>query len=63
MNTIDHNELLTPEELAQRLKVGKSWVYEHCRERTLNRLPGFKIGKYLRFRESDVLEWLSQQSR
>lgn len=60
MNT--NNDLLTPEELAKRLKVPVSWVYEHCRERAVNRLPGFKIGKYIRFRESDVLEWLSGQA-
>jgi excisionase family DNA binding protein len=63
MNTFRHTDLLTPEELAEMLKVPVSWVYEHCRERTVNRLPGFKIGKYIRFRESDVFEWLGQQSR
>ncbi len=63
MSTIIHTKLLTPEELAESLKVPVSWVYEHCRRRIVNRLPGFKIGKYIRFRESDVLEWLSKQSR
>lgn len=54
-------ELLTPEELASRLKVPLSWVYEHCRTRSRTRLPGFKLGKYWRFREADVLVWLEQQ--
>jgi excisionase family DNA binding protein len=63
MNTIIHTEILTPEELAERLKLPVSWIYEHCRERALNRLPGFKLGKYWRFRESDVREWLERQSR
>jgi excisionase family DNA binding protein len=63
MSTIIHTQLLTPEELAENPKVPVSWVYEHCRRRAVNRLPGFKIGKYIRFRESDVLDWLSKQSR
>jgi len=63
MSTIIHTQLLTPEELAENLKVPVSWVYEHCRRRAVNCLPGFKIGKYIRFRESDVLDWLSKQSR
>src|SRR5260221_8789436 len=52
--SIIHAELLTPEELAERLKLPVSWIYEHCRERALNRLPGFKLGKYWRFREAGV---------
>jgi excisionase family DNA binding protein len=63
MNTIDHNELLTPSELAARFKLPVSWVYEHVRGRASERLPGFKLGKYWRFREGDVLEWLERQAR
>ena len=31
MSTINHTDLLTPAELAGRLKVPKSWVYEKTR--------------------------------
>jgi excisionase family DNA binding protein len=58
MNTIDHNELLTPEELAGRLKVGKSWVYEKTRTRSRDPLPVIRIGKYIRFHWPDVATWL-----
>ena len=53
--------ILTVQELAARLKLPLSWVYDHCR--VPNGLPHFKLGKYLRFRESDVRLWLTQQQR
>jgi excisionase family DNA binding protein len=53
--------LLTVEEVAGLLKVPVSWVYERTRSRGLNRLPGFRLGKYWRFSESEVLAWLERQ--
>ena len=61
MSDLGQNELITPEELADRLRVPRSWVYEKTRQRSLQRLPGFKLGKYWRFRWRDVLEWLDRQ--
>jgi excisionase family DNA binding protein len=55
------NELLTVEEVAEFLKVPVSWVYERTRRRPLDRLPGFRLGKYWRFRKTDVLAWLERQ--
>jgi excisionase family DNA binding protein len=46
-------ELLSPEELAQRLKVPVSWVYENSR---LGNIPTHRVGKYLRFKLNDVLK-------
>ncbi|MBZ5545605.1 MAG: helix-turn-helix domain-containing protein [Acidobacteriia bacterium] len=63
MNDLGRDELITPEELADRLKVPRSWVYEKTRKRSSQRLPGFKLGKYWRFREGDVLAWLERQRR
>jgi excisionase family DNA binding protein len=54
-------ELLTVEDVAENLKVPVSWVYERTRQRGLNRLPGFRLGKYWRFREAEVLAWLDRQ--
>ncbi len=55
------DQLLTVEEVAEMLRVPKSWVYERTRRRAPNRIPGFRLGKYWRFREADVLEWLARQ--
>jgi excisionase family DNA binding protein len=53
--------LLTVEEVAELLHVPPSWVYERTRRRTINRVPGFRLGKYWRFRRSDVLAWIDRQ--
>jgi len=47
------SELLTPEELAEKLKVPKSWVYEQSRQK---RLPTHRVGRYIRFDLYEVLE-------
>jgi predicted DNA-binding transcriptional regulator AlpA len=58
--------LLTPLELAQRLAVPLSWVFEKTRERARVRdedpLPVVRLGKYVRFSWSAVEEWLTRQS-
>jgi excisionase family DNA binding protein len=54
-------ELLTVEEVAALLKVPPSWVYERTRKRGVARIPGFRLGKYWRFREADVVAWLESQ--
>ena len=56
-------ELLTVDELASLLKVPKSWIYEHTRKRGADRLPHIKLGKYLRFFESEVREFLQNAAR
>jgi predicted DNA-binding transcriptional regulator AlpA len=58
-------EILTPEQLAERLQVKRSWVYEQTRDRADIRnadpLPFIKLGLYLRFDWKDVLAWLERQ--
>lgn len=49
------DELLTIDELADRLKVQKSWLYTQTR---LKEIPFFKVGKYLRFNFSEVYDWI-----
>jgi len=49
-------ELLTVAELAARLRVKNSWVYEHADD-----LRVLRVGKYLRFRWDLVLEQLEQR--
>ena len=55
------DELLTVDEVASRLKVPKTWVYERTRLRGPDHLPFFKLGKYLRFDEGDVRAWLERK--
>lgn len=51
-------ELLTLEELAGKLKVKPSWIYARTRLTGEGTIPKLRIGRYLRFRENEVLEWL-----
>jgi excisionase family DNA binding protein len=59
----EHEALLTAQEVAELLNVPVSWVYEHTRERGAARLPHLKLGKYLRFEERAVREFLNRQRR
>lgn len=52
------DELLTIEEIAARLKVHTSWIYARSRETEPGAIPRIKIGKYLRFNESEVMAWI-----
>lgn len=53
--------MLTPNELAKRLQVPVSWVYSRTRVKGANTIPMIRIGKYCRFVESEVLQWLKSQ--
>lgn len=55
---ISDDALLTVTEVARLLKLPASWVYERTRRRGIDRLPHFKLGKYLRFSEREVMDWL-----
>ena len=57
------DELLTVEDVAAFLRVPKSWVYERTRRRGIERLPHVKLGKYLRFRLSEVAAYLEKLRR
>jgi len=46
-------ELLTPEELAERLKVPLSWVYEQSRQ---GNIPTHRMGRYIRFDLREVID-------
>lgn len=45
-------ELLTAEELADRLKVPLSWIYEQSRQ---GNIPTHRLGRYIRFNLAEVL--------
>lgn len=51
-------ELMTADELAERLQVPRSWVYRAARE---GDLPSVRCGRYRRFDEADVDRWIRAQ--
>ena len=53
---------LTIDELADRLKVQKSWLYSRTREIGPGTMPRLKLGKYLRFDYQAVMDWLRKQN-
>jgi excisionase family DNA binding protein len=54
-------DLATVTQIAELLQVPNSWVYERTRRRGIERIPHFKLGKYLRFSRREVLEWVQLQ--
>ena len=57
----DCDDLMTVAEVAEILNVPLSWVYERTRRRGTERIPHFKLGKYLRFSKGEVLQWVQRQ--
>lgn len=57
--TILPADILTVDELASRLKVQPTWVYEN--QRRDNPLPALHCGRYLRFSWPAVCAWLAAQ--
>lgn len=57
------HSFMTVEEMAEVLKVPKSWIYSRSRETGPGTMPRLKVGKYLRFVETDVMDWLRKQNR
>jgi excisionase family DNA binding protein len=57
---INPTDILTPEELAERMKTSRAWVFEMTRKRQRNPIPHYKVGRYLRFHWPDVCAWLEE---
>lgn len=53
-------ELLTVKEMAGRLKVPPSWLYQRTKERGPDSIPRVKVGKYLRFSHEEVMKWIKE---
>jgi hypothetical protein len=54
-------DLLTIDELAEKLKIRKSWIYSRTRIKGPGAIPCLKIGKYLRFCLDDVIMLLKDR--
>jgi excisionase family DNA binding protein len=61
MSTQSQCELMSVQQVAELLQVPASWVYGRLRKRSLDKLPGYRLGKYWRFEKEEVLAWLGQQ--
>jgi len=59
----DDSRLLTIRDVAELLQVPVSWVYEHTRRTCIDRMPGFRLGKYWRFSEADIRAWLRSKTQ
>jgi excisionase family DNA binding protein len=53
--------LITVSELARRLKVPKSWVYDRTRQGGPDHLPHYRLGKYVRFSITEVLAHIRKE--
>lgn len=51
--------ILTREQVADRLQLPPSTIYELTRRRNARPMPVLRVGKYLRFRWSDIERWLA----
>jgi excisionase family DNA binding protein len=52
--------LLTAEEVAVRLAVPKSWVYEASRH---GEIPTVELGRYKRYREEAIVAWVREREK
>jgi excisionase family DNA binding protein len=52
-------KLLKPEELAERLGIKLSTLYNWTYKGNRGKIPFIKVGACLRFRQSDIEKWLS----
>ncbi len=52
------SDILTPKELAARLKVKPGWIYEQMRPACKNPPPVLRVGRFLRFSWTAICEWL-----
>jgi len=53
------NKLMTPHEMAGYLGVKVSTIYQWTH---IGFIPHMKLGRFVRFKESDVLKWLESKS-
>lgn len=56
----DPRMLLTVDEVAERLRVTKCWIYTEVRA---GRLPHVRLGRYVRFRADAIDSWIEEIER
>ena len=58
--SVSHEPILTGEQVAERLQLEPSTIYELTRRRNRRPLPALRAGKFLRFKWSEVERWLNE---
>ena len=51
--------LIGIKEMAKKLNVHPSWLYQRTRR---NEVPQYRLGKYVKFNESEVMLWIKEKS-
>ncbi|MGA3279901.1 MAG: helix-turn-helix domain-containing protein [Smithella sp.] len=54
-------ELVTINEMAEKLKVKPSWLYFRTMQIGKDAIPRVKVGKYIRLNPDDVMRWIAEQ--
>jgi len=57
---MNEEKFLTIDELAEKLRREKSWVYQQTRRTDADSIPRRKAGKYLLFLWSEVRPWIDK---
>lgn len=57
-----NEKLLTVSELAESLRTPRSWVYGKTRLKGDDQIPCIRVGKYIRFRLEEVMQWLKSRN-
>ncbi len=55
---MDRN-LIGIKEMAKKLDVHPSWLYQRTRK---NEVPCYRLGKYVKFSESEVMRWVKDSN-
>ena len=61
-NPLD-DDLMTVQEVAEMLKVKVSWVYDRISNEHHDPLPHLRLGRYIRFERTLVLQFLQRQRK
>jgi hypothetical protein len=57
-------EVLDASQLAERLRVPRTWVLEQTRSRAIDPVPHLKLGKYCRFvLNDDFFKWIARRAK
>lgn len=62
IGSVESEDLLTPEQVAKRLRVSSRWVRDHATRRS-PRIPAVDLGSRLRFRPSDVEQFIRERTK
>lgn len=61
MATNDVPQLLTVDQLAERLGVSTNWVYKQTSKAAYAPLPAVRVGRHLRFDPAAINHWLESR--